>query len=146
MKHLPLSSRTQIGFDMTPIIDVVFLLIIFFMLVCQFSASEYVEAQLPDKIASASPAGEPSESAAVSITFLGEDIRYAVGADVMETTDPKLLEKMICSAINSRLAESAGLRTVALRCDKRIPFENVRPALEAIAQSRAEKIQWAVLP
>lgn len=138
--------QTQISFDLTPIIDVVFLLIIFFMLVFQFFAAEQFDAELPDKIASAIAADNPVENAAVSITFMGEKIRYAVGSDILDAADSKLLEKMICSAINSRLADSAGSRTISLRCDKRVPFEKVRPALQAIARSRAEKIQWAVLP
>ena len=41
------------SFDMTPIIDVVFLLIIFFMLVCQFIAAEQFQVEVPDQISSA---------------------------------------------------------------------------------------------
>lgn len=139
-------SYTQPGFDLTPFIDVIFLLIIFFMLVCQFFATEQFEAQLPDQIASSVARTDVSENATVSITFEKGEIRYAVGSDVLETAEPKLLEKMICSAINSRLSDAALPGVVSLRCDKRIPFERVRPALEAISQSRAQKIQWAVLP
>ncbi|MHC5179864.1 MAG: ExbD/TolR family protein, partial [Planctomycetota bacterium] len=40
-------------FDMTPIIDVVFLLIIFFMLVAQFIAAEQYQVEVPDAIKSA---------------------------------------------------------------------------------------------
>jgi biopolymer transport protein ExbD len=145
MKPIRLQSHTQVGFDLTPIIDVVFLLITFFMLVCQFSASERVEAQLPDKITSAAAvADDEMDMAAVSVTLSDGAIRYAVGADVLAADESKLLEKMICSAINSQLANRESSRIVSLRCDKRVPFEKVRPALEAIAQSRAEKIQWAV--
>ena len=35
------------AFDMTPVIDVVFLLIIFFMLVCQFIVAERFRVQVP---------------------------------------------------------------------------------------------------
>jgi|FrelakmetLWP11LW_1041352.scaffolds.fasta_scaffold29348_2 biopolymer transport protein ExbD len=145
MKPVSFRSHTQVSFDLTPIIDVVFLLITFFMLVCQFSISEQVEAQLPDKIVSAA-ASDAAEMATVSVTYDHGAIRYAVGADVLDAAESKLLEKMICSAINSRLANGESERIVSLRCDKRVPFEKVQPALLAIAQSRAEKIQWAVLP
>ena len=40
-------------FDMTPIIDVVFLLIIFFMLVAQFIVAEQYKVKVPDEIATA---------------------------------------------------------------------------------------------
>jgi biopolymer transport protein ExbD len=146
MKPISFKSHSEVGFDLTPIIDVVFLLIIFFMLVCQFSASEQVEAQLPDKITSSVASENAKEIASVNITLNDGAIRYAVGADVLAAAESKLLEKMICSAIDSRLANDTGPRIVSLRCDKRVPFEKVRPALKAIAQSRAEKIQWAVLP
>lgn len=138
-------KESDSGFNMTPMIDVVFLLITFFILAYRYVVPEYFDALLPDKIVSAS-ADNATDIAAVSVTFNDGAIRYAVGADVLDTAESKLLEKMICSAINSRLADNTGSRIVTLRCDKRVPFEKVRPALEAIAQSRAEKIQWAVLP
>ncbi len=55
MRHHFLSDRMELSssFDMTPIIDVVFLLIIFFMLVFQFITSEKGEVQVPESIRSA---------------------------------------------------------------------------------------------
>ena len=62
MNRDPLHVRSFGGeaFDMTPIIDVVFLLIIFFMLVCQFIVAENFQVEVPDQIATAreNPAGQ----------------------------------------------------------------------------------------
>ncbi|MGH2271876.1 ExbD/TolR family protein [Anaerohalosphaeraceae bacterium U12dextr] len=147
MKVVLYHHRKDAGFDLTPVIDVVFLLIIFFMLVCQFGAAEHFEALLPDKIQSADPAPLQLDST-VSVNVVQQDgkIVYAIGSDVLSGADPELLTAMICAGIDSRLADGGISRIVRLRCDKHIPFEKIRPVLAGIAQSRAEKIQWAAFP
>ncbi len=41
-------ARSPVSFNMTPMIDVVFMLIIFFMLVSNFASVENLELDLPD--------------------------------------------------------------------------------------------------
>jgi biopolymer transport protein ExbD len=144
MKVVLYHQRKDAGFDLTPVIDVVFLLIIFFMLVCQFGAAEHFEALLPDKIQSADPAQLQLDST-VSVNVVQQDgkIVYAIGSDVLSGGDSELLTAMISAGIDSRLADGGSSRIIRLRCDKHIPFEKIRPVLAGIAQSRAEKIQWA---
>lgn len=140
-----LSRQEAVGFDMTPLIDVVSLLIIFFMLVFQFCAAELFEVQVPDKIAYAD-ASAPQAGSLMTITVMrkGGKICYAAGADILPGDEPALLEKMIASAIDSRTPQAGQEKTVCLRCDKQVAFENIRPVLAGIAQSDARKIQWAV--
>lgn len=144
MKVVLYHQRKEASFDLTPVIDVVFLLIIFFMLVCQFGAAEHFEALLPDKIQSADPTQLQLDST-VSVNVVQQDgqIIYAIGSDVLSGRDPDLLITMISAGIDSRLADGNTSRIVRLRCDKHIPYEKIRPVLAGIAQSRAEKIQWA---
>ncbi|MBN2513148.1 MAG: biopolymer transporter ExbD [Sedimentisphaerales bacterium] len=144
MKVVLYHQRKDAGFDLTPVIDVVFLLIIFFMLVCQFGAAEHFEALLPDKIQSADPTQLQLDST-VSVNVVQQEgkIVYAIGSDVLSGDDTELLPAMISAGIDSRLADGSSSRIVRLRCDKHIPFEKIRPVLAGIARSRAEKIQWA---
>ena len=114
------------------------------MLVCQFGAAEHFEALLPDKIQSADPTQLQLDST-VSVNVVQQEgkIVYAIGSDVLSGDDPELLTTMVSAGIDSRLADGFTSRIVRLRCDKHIPFEKIRPVLAGIAQSRAEKIQWA---
>ncbi|MEN6306279.1 MAG: biopolymer transporter ExbD [Anaerohalosphaeraceae bacterium] len=144
MKVVLYHQRKEGGFDLTPVIDVVFLLIIFFMLVCQFGAAEHFEALLPDKIKAADPTQFQIDSTvSVNVVQQEEGIVYAIGSDVLSGSDPELLTTMICAGIDSRLADGNASRIVRLRCDKHVPFEKIRPVLAGISQSKAEKIQWA---
>jgi biopolymer transport protein ExbD len=137
-------QRAEMGFDLTPFIDVIFLLIIFFMLVCQFFADELFEVSLPDKIASVE---ELESKSLLTITVMQKEgkVSYAVGADILPGDEPQLLERMIASAIDSRQLKVGQEKIVCLRCDKQIAFQHVRPVLNGIAKSSAEKIQWAIL-
>jgi biopolymer transport protein ExbD len=137
-------QQLEIGFDLTPFIDVIFLLIIFFMLVFQFFAAELFEVRLPEKIASVD---ESAARAMVTITVMQNDgkVSYAAGSDILPGDEPQLLERMVASAIDSREIKDGQEKIVCLRCDKQVPFARVRPVLDGIAKSSAEKVQWATL-
>ena len=56
------------------------------------------------------------------------------------------MKKLITSAINDYLAEyKPAEKTVRLRCDRTVPFGQVKHILSGISQSRAENLDWAVL-
>lgn len=135
------------SFDMTPVIDVVFLLIIFFMLVCQFIAAEQLKVSLPDQIKTA----QPQKTAArppLTITVLPAPeggITCAVGSQKLADVQGKDLAHLICAAVDESLAADAADKTVHLRCDKSIMFGQIKHILSGIAQSRAENLDWAVL-
>jgi biopolymer transport protein ExbD len=137
-------QQAEIGFDLTPFVDVIFLLIIFFMLVCQFFADELFDVSLPDKIASVE---EFESRPLLTITIMQKDgrVSYAAGADILPGNEPQLLERMIASAIDSRQVKAGQEKIICLRCDKQVPFAQVRPVLEGIAKSSAEKVQWATI-
>jgi biopolymer transport protein ExbD len=126
-------------------IDVVFLLITFFVLVGTVATEDHFEVQVPDKIVAAD-ASAPSAGLLMTITVMQKDgkVCYAAGADILPGDEPALLEKMVTSAIDSRASQAGQEKTVCLRCDKEIAFENVRPVLAGIARSDARKVQWAV--
>ncbi len=137
-------QRPEMGFDLTPFIDVIFLLIIFFMLVCQFFAAEVFDVELPDKIATV----DTSEAGPlITITVMLKDgkVLYATGSDILPGDDAQLLGRMIASAIDSREVKAGQEKIVCLRCDKQTAFSQVRPVLDGISKSSAQKVQWAIL-
>ena len=149
MKKVFFANRTlDSSFDMTPIIDVVFLLIIFFMLVFQFIAAENFAVTVPDKIQTAqNDINKKNSIVTISVIYLNPDhVQYAVGAEQIDTSSSEYLPAILANAVDTRLA---GLNTdkklVCLRCDKKVPFEFARPVLEGISQSTATDIQWSVI-
>ena len=143
--------KTHIGpFNMAPIIDIVFLLIIFFMLVCQFIVAENFDLNVPDNITEAEPA-EAAQDKTTTVTVMFDqsgNIAYAVGSQIISDSPgrpgPQTIEA-IASAIDSRMQNlPEDKRVVLLRSDKNIPFKNAKYALAAVSRSSATDIKWAV--
>jgi biopolymer transport protein ExbD len=141
-------SNNSGTFNMTPIIDVVFLLIVFFMLVCQFIVAENFEVDVPDKITAAKKTETDSGQLTTVTVMLDEkgDPAYAVGAEILSTDDSPEIIYAIAAAIDKQLATlPEEKRVVSLRCDKEILFEHTKYALAGISQSSATDIKWAVI-
>jgi biopolymer transport protein ExbD len=132
-------------FDLTPVIDVVFLLIIFFMLVCHFMAEEQFTVAVPDAIQAGQSAGEEAVPLTLTI-FMDEqqETVCAVGSERLAGVKGKDLRRLITSTVNEGLSGS-GDKTVRLRCDKRVTFGQVKYVLAGLAESSAEQLDWAVL-
>ena len=141
-------SNNSGTFNMTPIIDVVFLLIVFFMLVCQFIVAENFEVDVPDKITAAKKTEADSGQLTTVTVMLDEkgDPAYAVGAEILSTDDSPEIIYAIAAAIDKQLATlPEEKRVVSLRCDKEILFEHTKYALAGISKSSATDIKWAVI-
>lgn len=133
---------------MTPIIDVVFLLIIFFMLVAQFIVAEQYKVSVPDEIKTAH-AQDAENDRPLTITVMGnpqQGITCAVGSEKLAVVGGEDMKMLIVSSINDYLAKNKQAdKTVRLRCDRSVPFGQVKYILSGISQSRAENLDWAVL-
>jgi biopolymer transport protein ExbD len=136
-------------FDMTPIIDVVFLLIIFFMLVAQFIVADHYNVGVPDQIETAQDQPETKEKNPLTITVLPRDeqgITCAIGSEKLAAVQGKDMGRLITSAINEYLkTHKPKDKTVRLRCDRAVPFGQVKYILSGISRSQAENLDWAVL-
>jgi biopolymer transport protein ExbD len=142
MKTPNFEKQNTEGFNMTPIIDVVFLLIIFFMLVCQFIVAENYDVTVPDEITSAHD--ERDEQKLTTVTVMRDDnglIAYAVGSERFDSNANELAEQ-IAREIDERLTDEN--QTVSLRIDKDIDYRHSQYALAGISKSSATKIKMAV--
>ena len=136
------------GFNMTPLIDMVFLLITFFMLVCNFMAAENFPVDVPDRIASARPEEErPGQTPVVTVMLdEGGGASYAVGSTVLSPLQGPAMSRAIAAAIDEQLGSlSTERRTVTLRCDRAVPFRYAKHALAGVSVSSAADVQWAVI-
>jgi biopolymer transport protein ExbD len=137
------------SFNLTPIIDIVFLLIIFFMLLCQFIVAENFLVSVPDRCRSAE-ARRSAEDQITTITVMktpGEDkVGYAVGSQGITGETRSVIARSIAEAIDSRLERlPSDRRIVCLRVDRDIRFCDAQYALAAIAESSAANVRLAAL-
>jgi len=136
------------SFNMTPIIDIVFLLIIFFLVVCQFIEAENFPVTVPDGCEFAQSDSEPGAQV-TTVTVMRtntERIAFAVGSEKITASSYADIVEGLARLIDIRLRNlPPERRVVTLRVDKDICFGEAQYALAAVAQSSATDIQLATL-
>ena len=135
-------ARSSLGFNMTPMIDVVFLLIIFFLvsshMVRQETQLEMEELNLP-KAGSGQPP-EEDEIRRLVVNILPEWHPYGriiVGGQRMQG---KQLAQLIGQA--SRSGRQVEVR---IRADRKAPYRVVEPVMIACAKAGVWKVTFAVV-
>jgi biopolymer transport protein ExbD len=136
------------SFNVTPLIDIVFLLIIFFTLISQFIDSENFPIKVPDNISHANTP-DSYNSQFTTLTVMKNDagkIDFAVGSKKVASNDGAQMVQQLTSLIDAQLKNlSTDKRIVSLRIDKDITYDQAQYALAAIAKSSAFDIQLATL-
>ncbi len=139
----------DVGINLTPIIDIVFLLIIFFLVVCQFIEAENFPVAVPEDCRFARGETEPGAQV-TTVTVMrtaGHGVGFAVGSQALSPSpDADGLVERLARLIDARLSDLTGKRrVVTLRIDKDICFADAQYALAAIAASSATDVKLAVL-
>lgn len=144
------SRPKQSSFNMTAVIDIVFLLMIFFLVASRFIETENFPVKVPDGCEFAQDDEDRLQTAILTVTNkAGEKITFAVGSEEITLQDAGSLPNVV-----ARLAEliDARLQTLppegriaTLRIDKDIPFSQAQYALAAAAQSAATNIRLAAI-
>lgn len=127
------------GFNATPMVDVIFLLTIFFMLVTRFSSAEQIRMELPKPQKSRAQSAHIPKR--VVINCRPADPIDPEGGGVLYSIGPNQPEALW--TISDRLAEmkraSPGIQVV-LRADKRLRYEHVRAVMRVIARHGVEML------
>ncbi len=125
-----------LGFNMTPMIDVVFLLIIFFMTVSQISRINAHHIQLPE--VSAAPTID--EPITISLTIDAQGDLFEHGNRI--TFD------LAVARVQSVLSESENDPSrvvIQIRCDRRATSNSVNQLVRALAALGIKQIRTAIL-
>ena len=142
------SSMKSGSFNMTPLIDIVFLLIIFFLVVCQFIEAENFPVAVPDGCVFATTVSDPgAQGTTITVmkTSSGKSA-FAVGSEKIPASEGPDLTEQIARLVDYGLRNlPSDRRIVTLRVDRDVCFAQAQYALAAIAQSSATDIQLAVL-
>ena len=142
------NGRQGESFNMTPIIDIVFLLIIFFLVVCQFIEAENFPVAVPDDCQFAQSDSRPSlRPVTVTVMKTSEGKSgFAVGAEEIIAADHISIADRVAELIDAGLKDVAvDRRVVTLRIDKDVCFERAQYALAGVAQSSATDIKMSAL-
>jgi len=148
------TGRARVAFNMTPMIDCTFQLIIFFILTTQLASQEYVRIELPKPDRNVAKEYElnkvvvnvvPHTDAEIDEdeTLRGLAREYRISVDRFDKKD---IDGLIARLIQfRRQAESSeagegkagsGAFTVELRADRGIYFQEIEPVLQALQEAR----------
>ena len=119
--------------NLTPLIDVVFLLLIFFMVSTTFEQQSRIQIELPE--ATATPAETEDDTLEIVIDAQG---RYFIGERQVVNSELKTLKAAISKAVDGR-----ELLTVIIRADASTPHQAVITALDATSQLGLTQISLA---
>lgn len=135
-ERLGVGRPVKTGANLTPMIDMTFLLVVFFILVSRITSVEQVPLQLPSPF---DPASNPApEAPRLVVNVPGDDYGEATGV----VYDQQIYEidengmDLLAGAVAARLEAVPELQ-VNLRADRRVPYESVAPVMDALATAGA---------
>ena len=128
--------------NLTPLIDVVFLLLIFFMVSTTFNRESELQIRLPEATAEQAAADEP---VLVEIQ-ISQAERFAVKGPSDEAARPLINsdEETLVRALSEAVAGSED-PVVVIRADRRAPHETVVRAMDAARRLSLRRITFATI-
>ncbi len=129
-------GHDEVEINLVPLIDVILVLIIFFVITTTFDARSTLQLQLPS--ATGEAAGDQTKALSVLINAEG---RYFVGDQEVLRTDIDALKQTL-----NEVGGSDRNRPVLLRADARTPHQAVVTALDALGQLGFRRISIATAP
>ncbi len=126
--------RATVGFNTTPMIDVVFLLIIFFMVSSHLARQE---SQLPVEL-------PPAVTGKVPVADQPRRIIVSIGADgAMALSGEPVGAEQLLARLQVEHRQHADCQ-VRIRADRRVAYQRVEPVLLACAQAGIWRVTFAV--
>lgn len=138
--HVPLSNRRRrLEMNMTPMIDVVFLLIIFFLVSSHLQKQEaHAELDLPAAETGSENEQTVSRTLTVNISSVGAEYQVTFGSRIVPL--PKLMTQL-----RSELRRANGKLEVRIRGDRSVPYRAIAPILASCATLDVWNVQFAVI-
>jgi len=118
------SLKEEVNVNLTPLIDVVFLLLIFFMVTTTFSRNTNLLINLPEA------SGQPSESEAIEIEILvAENGSYSVNGRQLVNTQIETLMRTV-----TEVSGGDSTTPLIITADANTSHQSVVTAMDAVAQ------------
>lgn len=134
-----LRSRVQedVEINLAPFIDVVFLLLIFFMVSTTFLREGNLELTLPE----ASPVPVQTEARVLELVIDASG-DYVLNGRPLANRQPQTIQR----ALEQALAEAGEVQELIIRADAKTPHQAVVTALDAAGQAGIKKLGIATIP
>lgn len=132
------SQRTPVRFNITPLIDVVFLLIIFFLVASHFVRNEHAE----PVVLPSSQLGDPDHDAApyrLTVTIQDNGNLFIGGTQ----HSPESVIRQL-SHLREQSARAQVTPEVRIRSDRKAAYLQIRTLMEACASLNIRSIRFAV--
>jgi biopolymer transport protein ExbD len=129
-------QRGRLDFNMTPMIDVVFLLIIFFLVSSHLAQQEVQqELDLPEATTGIEPPDGPAPRVTLNVMPDGQILLagHSLGAE------------QLTGRLVSEAAKHSGHLEVRIRGDRSVAYRNVSPILKACAAAGIWDVKFAVI-
>lgn len=134
----PRRGNDEPEINLTPLIDVVFLMLIFFMVSTTFLKESDLDIALPE--ASQQPTREDTEPIRITINPEG---RFFVNGNELVNTKIGTVERALAEALGERSAETI---PVVIRADGETHHERVVTAMDAAQRAGLRKVGIATVP
>lgn len=126
-----------VGFNMTPMIDVVFLLIIFFLLSSHLAQREaHLPLPLPDATTAEDAADQLPHRITLNILSDGKIVLAGTTID----------QQQLVQRLTRARASSADPLEIRIRADRSVPYRYVAPVLMAASTAEIWNVSFAVHP
>jgi len=136
MKVATVRRGYGLEFNITPLIDVVFLLNIFFLVATYFVRNENVE---PVELPTATQGEDDAEATARVVVTVAEGGLLTVASQPVTVDD-------VTARLQAARLEHADRAELRLRCDRRAVYRDLEPLLLSAAQSGIARVRFSVLP
>ena len=129
-------SSGQVGFNMTPMIDIVFLLVIFFLLSSHWAKQE-VHLSLPLPAAETGEKRLDESSPRITINVLTDGQLVMAGRNVVADELPRRFQQ--------RVADEGENVEVVIRSDRTVPYGQVEPIMLSCIRAGIWNVTFAVI-
>jgi biopolymer transport protein ExbD len=131
-----LGARRAVGFNMTPLIDVVFLLIIFFLVSSHLAQQE---TQLAMTLPSAASDNDTQHLPGARVTLnVQADGQLLLGSE-------RVSVETLSQRLTVERGETSADLEVRIRADRSLAFQHIRPLLVTCVQAEIWNVTFAVL-
>jgi biopolymer transport protein ExbD len=133
----PSAARSaEVGINMTPMIDMVFLLIIFFLLSSTLVQQEtQVDVALPK---AKNVLDDPADNAAGRVTINVQE------NGAISFLGRNIVVDELAARIADRVKRQGGIAEIRIRASRKVPYAKVEPILLACSQAGVWDVQFAV--
>ncbi len=135
------AGRTALGFNMTPMIDVVFLLIVFFLVSSHLARQEtQLELDLPGAATGRRDQADTTTRRVVINVVSGGPLGGRIQIGSQPVAPAQLVE-----ILRTEARQAPGQIEVRIRCDRHVPYQLVEPVLAACATAGIWNVTFAVV-